>query len=107
METKQQIVADWLPRYTGVSLKQFGRYILLTNFDRYVELFARWHRVPVHGRMPRYQPNRIGGETGGPITIGEPNSPAARSVRAAAEQLAAQLSRASYRKRSIPLRPIG
>ena len=50
METKQQIVADWLPRYTGVPLKQFGRYILLTNFDRYVELFAQWHRVPVHGR---------------------------------------------------------
>ncbi len=50
METKQQIVANWLPRYTGVPLKQFGRYILLTNFDRYVELFANWHRVPVHGR---------------------------------------------------------
>lgn len=50
METKQQIVTNWLPRYTGVPLKQFGRYILLTNFDRYVELFAQWHRVPVHGR---------------------------------------------------------
>ena len=50
METKQQIVTDWLPRYTGVPLKQFGRYVLLTNFDRYVELFAQWHRVPVHGR---------------------------------------------------------
>lgn len=50
METKHQIVADWLPRYTGVPLKQFGRYILLTNFHRYVELFARWHKVTVHGR---------------------------------------------------------
>jgi len=50
MDTKQQIVANWLPRYTGVALKQFGRYILLTNFNRYVEQFAQWHKVPVHGR---------------------------------------------------------
>src|SRR3954463_13085073 len=50
METKRKIVENWLPRYTGVPLKGFGRYILLTNFDRYVELFANWHRVPVHGR---------------------------------------------------------
>jgi AMP nucleosidase len=50
METKAQIVADWLPRYTGVPLKEFGEYVLLTNFDRYVELFAEWHDVPVIGR---------------------------------------------------------
>ena len=48
--TKQEIVKNWLPRYTGVALKDFGRYILLTNFDHYVELFAQWHHVPVHGR---------------------------------------------------------
>ncbi len=50
METKTQIVQDWLPRYTGVPLKDFGKYVLLTNFDRYVELFAEWHNVPVIGR---------------------------------------------------------
>src|SRR3954470_7179543 len=50
METKRKIVENWLPRYTGVPLKNFGRYILLTNFDRYVELFANWNRVPIHGR---------------------------------------------------------
>ncbi|MBA4137983.1 MAG: AMP nucleosidase [Opitutus sp.] len=50
METKNQIVANWLPRYTGVPLKEFGEYVLLTNFDRYVELFAEWHNVPVIGR---------------------------------------------------------
>ncbi len=50
METKAQIVQDWLPRYTGVPLKDFGKYVLLTNFDRYVELFAEWHNVPVIGR---------------------------------------------------------
>ncbi|WP_438479093.1 AMP nucleosidase [Oleiharenicola lentus] len=50
MNTKKQIVHDWLPRYTGVALKDFGKYVLLTNFHRYVELFANWHRVPVKGR---------------------------------------------------------
>ncbi|MBI2511352.1 MAG: AMP nucleosidase [Opitutae bacterium] len=50
MDTKQQIVENWLPRYTGVPLKDFGSYILLTNFDAYVETFAQWHNVPVMGR---------------------------------------------------------
>ncbi|HEY4246917.1 MAG TPA: AMP nucleosidase [Lacunisphaera sp.] len=50
MKTKKQIVDNWLPRYTGVPLKNFGRYILLTNFQNYVKLFAHWHRVPVMGK---------------------------------------------------------
>ena len=49
MKTKQEIVENWLPRYTGLSLDQFGQYILLTNFDLYVKLFAQWNGVPVHG----------------------------------------------------------
>ncbi len=49
MKTKQDIVENWLPRYTGQSLDQFGEYILLTNFDNYVRLFAEWHGVPVNG----------------------------------------------------------
>ena len=59
--------------------------------------------VPFLGRIPIYEPIRIGGDTGVPITIGEPKSPAAQAIRAAAAQLAAQLSIASYRKTSIPL----
>ena len=50
MKSRQDIVANWLPRYTGVPLKKFGDYILLTNFDRYVKLFAQWHRVPIRGK---------------------------------------------------------
>lgn len=49
MKTKQEIVENWLPRYTGQALDQFGEYILLTNFDNYVRLFADWHNVPVNG----------------------------------------------------------
>jgi len=37
MKTKKEIVENWLPRYTGVNLKNFGKYILLTNFDNYVD----------------------------------------------------------------------
>jgi AMP nucleosidase len=50
MKTRREIVENWLPRYTGVPLNKFGDYILLTNFDRYVQLFAQWHRVPVMGK---------------------------------------------------------
>jgi ATP-binding protein involved in chromosome partitioning len=61
--------------------------------------------LPFLGRIPIYEPIRVGGDTGVPITIGEPQSPAARAFRTAAEQLAAQLSIASY-KRPIPLIPV-
>jgi AMP nucleosidase len=49
MKTKEEIVNNWLPRYTGEQLENFGEYILLTNFDNYVHLFADWHNVKVIG----------------------------------------------------------
>ena len=49
MKDKSEIVSNWLPRYTGVPLEQFGKYVLLTNFSNYVELFAQWHGVEVQG----------------------------------------------------------
>ena len=51
MKTKQEIVANWLPRYTGTPLEDFGKYILLVNFSNYVYRFAEWHNVPVHGEV--------------------------------------------------------
>jgi AMP nucleosidase len=50
METKDEIVKNWLPRYTGTPLEQFGEYILLTNFDGYVQKFAEWHKVEIIGK---------------------------------------------------------
>jgi len=50
MKTKKEIVEDWLPRYTGTSLREFGKYILLTNFYRYLEMFSDWNKVPVMGK---------------------------------------------------------
>ena len=61
----------------------------------------RWPRelvVPFLGRIPIYEPIRDGGDTGVPIMISEPESPAARAFRSAAEQLAAQVSIASYKR---------
>ena len=50
MKSKEEIVQNWLPRYTGQKLEAFGEYILLTNFSNYVTLFAEWHSVEVVGR---------------------------------------------------------
>lgn len=49
MNSKEEIVNNWLPRYTGMALSEFGQYILLTNFSKYVELFAIWNNVEVVG----------------------------------------------------------
>lgn len=49
MNNKEEIVNNWLPRYTGMALNEFGHYILLTNFSKYVELFATWNNVEVVG----------------------------------------------------------
>lgn len=49
MKTKEEIVANWLPRYTGIKLMDWGKYILLTNFSGYVQQFAKMHGVEVQG----------------------------------------------------------
>ncbi|WP_299823330.1 AMP nucleosidase [uncultured Pontibacter sp.] len=49
MKTKEEIVNDWLPRYTGVPLDEFGEYILLTNFINYVRMFADRFGVEIRG----------------------------------------------------------
>jgi AMP nucleosidase len=49
MKSKAEIVKNWLPRYTGEKLENFGEYILLTNFGNYVDMFAKWHKVKIVG----------------------------------------------------------
>ena len=49
MKTKEDIVNNWLPRYTGVPLDEFGQYILLTNFSNYVYMFAEQFGCEVRG----------------------------------------------------------
>ncbi len=62
MKTKKEIVDNWLPRYTGQELSKFGKYILLTNFQHYVNLFAKANKVSVIGAdkpMPNATANGI------------------------------------------------
>src|SRR6056297_2508484 len=40
MESKEEIVQNWLPRYTGTPVSEFEDYILLTNFENYVDIFC-------------------------------------------------------------------
>jgi ATP-binding protein involved in chromosome partitioning len=69
------------------------------------ESLATEMKIPFLGRIPIYEPIRVGGDTGVPIVIGEPKSPAAQAFRAAAEQLATQIAVLSLKTgpKSIPL----
>ena len=74
MKTKKEIVDNWLPRYTGLELVNFSKYILLTNFSNYVDLFAKWNNVTVTGK-DRAMPNATAeGITIINIGMGSPNS---------------------------------
>ncbi len=55
MTKKEEIVSNWLPRYTGEQLKNFGEYILLTNFSNYVGAFAKKFKVKVMGTDNPFQ----------------------------------------------------
>jgi AMP nucleosidase len=49
MIEKKEIVENWLPRYTGTPLDEFGEHVLLTNFGDYVAWFAAHHDVSIKG----------------------------------------------------------
>ncbi len=49
MKTRDEITSNWLPRYTGTELKDFGKYIILVNFNQYVHMFSEWFETPVNG----------------------------------------------------------
>jgi AMP nucleosidase len=56
VKTKNEIVQDWLPRYTGLAPSKFGKYILLVNFQKYVQSFADMFNVSVCG-LDKPMPN--------------------------------------------------
>ena len=50
LKMKEDIVANWLPRYTGRPLSDFSNFILLTNFSKYLTLFSEWNdHAPIMG----------------------------------------------------------
>ena len=74
MKTKEDIVNNWLPRYTGKQLDTFGRYFLLTNYLYYVELFAKWHNVEVEGKDKNMPSATADGITIISFGMGSPNA---------------------------------
>lgn len=56
MKTKDEIVTNWLPRYTGTPLSEFGEYVLLVNFEDYLHMFSEWHNAPIRG-LEKPMPN--------------------------------------------------
>lgn len=62
MKTKQEIVENWLVRYTGRELNEFTPYIILTNFEYYLEVFSEMYDQPIMGldkTMPNVSHNGI------------------------------------------------
>ena len=49
MITKLEIAKNWLPRYTGTQIDEFGDYMLLTNFNNYVTKFAEEFKCDIKG----------------------------------------------------------
>lgn len=74
MKTKDEIVKNWLPRYTGKKLETFGKYFLLTNYMYYVELFAKWQKVQVEGKDKNMPSATCDGITIINFGMGSPNA---------------------------------
>ena len=67
------------------------------------EKLAEEMSVPFLGSIPLHEPVRVGGDTGVPIVIGEPESAPAVAIFSAAERVAQQVSITAYQRRAIPL----
>ncbi|HCN04161.1 MAG TPA: AMP nucleosidase [Bacteroidetes bacterium] len=75
MQTKEQIATNWLPRYTGTPVSDFGDYILITNWRGYVERFAERYGVEVRGAdRPMQTATNADGVTIVNYGIGSPNA---------------------------------
>ena len=74
MKSKSEIVDNWLPRYTGMELDEFGKYILLVNFQSYVDVFAQKHGVEVRGKAKPMKCASAEGITIINFGIGSPNA---------------------------------
>ena len=75
MLDKLEIAKDWLPRYTGMPLEQFGENVLLTNFSNYVESFADRFNADIYGdKKPMQAATNSEGLTIINFGIGSPNA---------------------------------
>ena len=69
------ITRDWLPRYTGMEIDNFGDYVLLTNFSDYVSRFATMFNCDIYGESrPMQAATNSQGLTIVNFGIGSPNA---------------------------------
>lgn len=69
MKNKDEIVKNWLPRYIGMPLEEFGDYILLVNFYPYVKMFSEHYGVPIYGDGSQGEAKPMQAATSNNITI--------------------------------------
>lgn len=74
MKTRKEIIENWLPRYTGRELKDFSKYIILTNFEYYLDLFSEMFNVPIVGEDQTMPNVSHGGITIINFGMGSPNA---------------------------------
>ncbi|MDG2384029.1 MAG: AMP nucleosidase [Pirellulaceae bacterium] len=75
MVSKRELVMDWLPRYTGMPLEEFGEYILLTNFRNYLDRFSERFDCEIRGQdRPMQASTSSNGLTMINFGIGSPNA---------------------------------
>jgi AMP nucleosidase len=73
--SKRELATNWLPRYTGMPLEEFGRYILLTNFSNYIDNFAKRFGCKIYGDgHPMQATTNSSGLTMVKFGIGSPNA---------------------------------
>jgi AMP nucleosidase len=56
MKNKDEIVKNWLPRYTGIEIEDMSDYVLLTNFQHYLNEFASINQCKING-LDKAMPN--------------------------------------------------
>lgn len=74
MKTKKEITANWLPRYTGLDLDKFGKYILLTNFEHHMETFSKLTGAEIVGTNKPFRVSTSGDISIINFSMGSPNA---------------------------------
>ncbi len=75
MPTKLDLAKNWLPRYTGMAIDDFGDYVLLTNFSNYLDNFACRFDCEIHGKdRPMQAATSAAGLSMVNFGIGSPNA---------------------------------
>lgn len=75
MVSKADLARDWLPRYTGMPVEEFGDYILLTNFQNYfLRFITRFDCEPRGAGRPMQAATNSEGLSIVSFGIGSPNA---------------------------------